>query len=328
MKKEEDEKKLIAFSIPTGVGAQIGGFAGDCGHIAREFAKYFKLMVNPNVVNAGIFSAITEQMFYVEGYAFDGILAGELKLQSVQKNKIGVIFDKAIPKQVLNVHINTINAAKVVWGLDIFKYETTKKDVGVKFTTSNGFSSGSVENPKTILEAGKSLIRQGAQALAVVCLFEEHEDDKEYSNGLGTDPIGGVEAIISHYLTKELMVPVAHSPAFKELDISTEIVSEKASAEYVSSTYLPCILQGLSQAPQISPGGEISTEDIAALVVPSDTLGSKAVLGCIKNNIPIYTVKNPCQISVTCQKLKLDDIIEFDNYGVCLDFLRKKFYGK
>ena len=63
-----DKKNIIALSIPTGVGAEIGGYAGDAGYVAREFAKYFKLIVNPNVVNAGILSAINDNMYYVEGY--------------------------------------------------------------------------------------------------------------------------------------------------------------------------------------------------------------------------------------------------------------------
>ena len=44
-------KKLGAFIVPTGVGASIGGFAGDASSCARKFAKKSKLIVNPNVVN-------------------------------------------------------------------------------------------------------------------------------------------------------------------------------------------------------------------------------------------------------------------------------------
>ena len=34
-----NNKKTGAFIVPTGVGASIGGFAGDAGAYAREFAK-------------------------------------------------------------------------------------------------------------------------------------------------------------------------------------------------------------------------------------------------------------------------------------------------
>jgi len=319
-------KELIAFSIPTGIGAKIGGYAGDCGHIARKFSEYFRLIVNPNVVNAGVLSALNDEMLYVEGYAFDALLAGETKLKTVRQNKIGVIFDCSIPKNILNIHINTINAAKLVWGLDITGYEVTKEPVGVGFETKEGISTGSLNNPETLLSAANKLIEKGAQAIAVVCFFEDH-DDTEYSCGEGIDPIGGVEAVISHYLTKELNIPAAHSPAFGSLDISEDIVDKKASAEYISSTYLPCVLQGLNKAPQLSDSGKISCTHIKALVVPSGALGSKAVLGCLKNNALVCAVKNPSQLNVTCQKLKQNGIIEFDDYDSCLNFLRKKFYG-
>ncbi len=44
--------KIGAFIVPTGVGASIGGFAGDASKWARKLSKHCKLIVNPNVVNA------------------------------------------------------------------------------------------------------------------------------------------------------------------------------------------------------------------------------------------------------------------------------------
>ena len=65
------EEKLGVFIIPTGVGASIGGFAGDASCYAREFSKEAKLIVNPNVVNAGVFSGINDNMLYTEGFILD-----------------------------------------------------------------------------------------------------------------------------------------------------------------------------------------------------------------------------------------------------------------
>ena len=36
-------KKLFVLSLPTGIGAEYGGYAGDMGYIAREFANHFDL---------------------------------------------------------------------------------------------------------------------------------------------------------------------------------------------------------------------------------------------------------------------------------------------
>ena len=101
--------KTGAFIIPTGIGASIGGFAGDASKWARKFAQKSKLIVNPNVVNAACFSGITDNMLYVEGYSLDRFFKGECALKESFGNKIGVIFDKSIPEDVLNIHINTIN---------------------------------------------------------------------------------------------------------------------------------------------------------------------------------------------------------------------------
>ena len=52
--------KTGAFIVPTGIGASIGGFAGDASKWARKFASKYKLIVNPNVVNAACFSGMMQ----------------------------------------------------------------------------------------------------------------------------------------------------------------------------------------------------------------------------------------------------------------------------
>ena len=313
----------IAFSLPTGIGAQTGGFAGDIGYIVREFAKYFKVIVNPNAVNGGILSAINQNMYYVEGYAFDEFLCGNLALKYPQKpNKIGVLFDCDIPENILNVHINTINALKVVQGLNIIEPVLTKEPVGVEFSIKNNISSGTILNPETLLYGAKELIKNGATALAIVCFFGDDADDEAYSNGVGIDPIGGVEAIISHLVMKELKIPCAHAPAFFDIDISQKIENKKVASECISSTYLPCVLQGLEFAPSFSNDG-ITYKDVEYLIVPNGALGSKAVLSALENNIKICAVKNPSKLDVGCDKLKSSDILCFDSYKDCLEFIKK-----
>lgn len=386
------KRDLYALTIPTGIGAQIGGFAGDAGCVAREFSKYFDLIVNPNVVNGGILSAINNNMYYVEGWALDEYLCGNLDLIPARAanalyedpalygsqvrlqagalsapaaaNKIGIIFDCAIPKNILNIHINTINACKMVMGLDIIGYELTDAPAGIEFEISEGISVGNVLNPKTLLEAGKKLIEQGAQAIAVVCYFPDapDSDDTLYCEGKGPDPIGGVEAVISHYLTSELLVPVAHSPAFSSLEISEKIENPKVASELISSTYLPCVLMGLDAAPRLLPNiasiqgdgysgsktvkehfdpsfcmqsnnkgrGAVSENGIPepkmvlplpkGLIVPATALGSKGVLGAIKNGVQILAVKNPTAVNVDAAALGLTNIIHFESYKDCLEY--------
>ena len=119
--------KLGAFIVPTGIGASIGGFAGDASKWARKISKKCKLIVNPNVVNAACFSGITDNMLYVEGYTLDNFFKGNCFLKESYNNKVGVVFDKAIQQDVLNIHINTINAVKTVYDIDILGYEITER---------------------------------------------------------------------------------------------------------------------------------------------------------------------------------------------------------
>ena len=329
-------KNIIAISVPTGAGAEIGGFAGDAGHIARMFSEHFRVIVNPNVVNAGTLSAINNDMLYVEGYAFDDFFGGNINLEPVTKfNKIGVIFDRAIPDNILNIHLNTIEAAKIVKNYNIPFFELTDENTGISLMKdSSGISSGRVHNEKTLYKAAEKLIKKGVEALAVVCFFGDECEDENYNNGAGVDPIGGIEAVISHYLTKEFMAPTAHSPAFSRLDISFKRENYKVASEFISSTYLPCILDGLSMAPKLLKNGQIKRDDVKCLIVPKDTLGSKAVLSCCNTGIDIFAVKNKTVLSIDCNKLKESDIIgniiksnivEFESYWDCLNFIKDKY---
>ncbi|MBQ7125796.1 DUF3326 domain-containing protein [bacterium] len=323
-----NDKKLGAFIIPTGIGACIGGYAGDAGSYVRKFAKYSDLIVNPNVVNAGCFSAITPNMYYTEGYTLDSFFRGEINLIPSSENKIGIIYDKSIPNDVLNIHINTQNAVKTVYGINIHAYEITEEPVGVEFyITEDGISTGNIKNIETIGKACQKLLDMGCQAIAIVCLFEDSEEENlSYANAQGADPVGGIEAIISHYISKHFRVPCAHSPAFKDYSIYPNIVNPKSASEYITPTFLPCILLGLSQAPIIDQTCSFgfNIKDLDYLIMPYNALGSTPVFEAIKKGIPIFAIKeNISELNVTAKKLNLQNIIEVETYAQCLNLIQK-----
>ena len=322
----DNREKLGAFIVPTGIGASIGGFAGDASSWARRFAKISKLIVNPNVVNAGGFSGITDNMFYVEGYSLDEFFKGKINLKPSFNNKVGVVFDSAIPKDVLNVHINTINAVKTVYDVDIIGYEITSENVGVEFFINNlGMSVGRVKNIEQLKISAEKLISQGANAIAIVCMFDDPEgDNADYANGEGTDPVGGVEAILSHYISKELNVPCAHSPAFADYQIYSDLVNPKSASEYVTPTFLPCIILGLSNAPLLT-GGNINISQLDYLVMPYNCLGSAPVFEAIKRKIPVFAVKeNLTALNITNENLhKSKGITVVESYKECLDIVSR-----
>ncbi|MDO5304003.1 MAG: DUF3326 domain-containing protein [bacterium] len=321
-------KDYSIFIVPTGIGANIGGFAGDAGAFARKISKEFPLIVNPNVVNAACFSAITENMLYTEGYTITEFLKGNISLIPSKDNKIGVIFDKAISQDVLNIHINTINAVKTVYGINVIGWEISDEKVGVDFfTTESGISTGGVKNTKTLIEAGKKLLARGANVLAVVCKFDEPEEDG-YADGECVDVVGGAEAIISHCLTKELGVPTVHAPAFEDYAIKPDIVHPKAAAEYITPTFLPCLLLGLQNAPLIKKGLDekyITVNNVKTLIMPKNSLGSSIVTNAIEKGIIVLSVEeNSTVLNVTAENLGISDkVISVKNYEECLNFLRR-----
>lgn len=319
-------KPLVAMVIPTGIGASIGGYAGDGSLTAKKFAKHFNVIVNPNIVNAACFSGISDNMLYTEGWTLTQFFKNNIELIPSESNKVGIIFDKGISKGILNVHINTINAVKTIYGTDIIGYEITEEECNIKFYNSaTGISTGSVLNNETMVEAGRKLLKKGANVLAVVCKFDEPPEDN-YQEGEGVDIVGGIEAIISHYLTRELGVPVVHSPAFENITITQELVDAKASAEYITPTFLPCILIGLKNAPiftKIKNKNNINIQDVKALIMPYNSLGSSIVTDALKNNIKVFAVKeNKSVLRITKNIIKKDDIIEVDTYENCINMLK------
>lgn len=324
MLKKFEMNTIGAFIVPTGIGASIGGYAGDASNWARKFAEFSNLIVNPNVVNAGCFSGITENMLYVEGYTLDEFFRGNVYLGPSKVNKVGVVFDKGISEKVLNIHINTINAVKTVYGINII-HEITSEAVDVNFFINNsGVSTGTIKNIETLSYTAKNLLKKGAEAIAVVCKFDDDNENEEYANGLGVDPIGGMEAIISHYLSKELKVPVAHSPAFEDFSIPAKIVNPKASAEYITPTFLPCILIGLSQAPKIACSeNAIKISDLNFLIMPHNALGSVPVFESVKRGVKVFAIReNKSVLNITKEALLLKDIIEIDTYEECLEIIK------
>ncbi len=324
------DKPIIAFVVPTGIGASIGGFAGDASLTAQKFAREFNVIVNPNVVNAACFSGITSSMLYTEGWALNELFKGNITLKPAQNNKIGIIFDKGISKGILNVHINTINAVKTIYGSNILGYEITDEPCGIEFfKTASGVSSGSIRNNGTLLRAGEKLLRKGCDAIAVVCRFEEPPEDN-YKYGNDVDIAGGIEAVISHYLSRELKVPVVHAPAFEDISITKEVVDPRASSEYITPTFLPCLLIALMNAPLISfekVEYNISTDDIKALVMPYGALGSSIVFDAISHGIKVCAVKeNKSVLNITKDIIKCAEIISTDTYDDCIKILRKLLY--
>lgn len=291
---------VTAMIIPTGVGASIGGFAGDATPQMNLLASLSDVLItHPNVANAAGLQKLPSNALYVEGYALDQFFKNEWTLQPVRRHRIGVILDRGMATDMRILHENTINAVKTVHGLDILPFVETAQPVEVRCEfTASGTSSGSLTNPDSITDAAQKLIAQGATAIALCVQMPELSGEDAYAANGGVDPVGGIEAILSHLIVSEFQIPCAHSPVFSLQDTIASwdtVVDPRAAAEFITPTFLPCVLTGVAQAPnfinvaQKSPY-DLSLSDLNALVVPANALGGIPVLAAIQNNIPVIAV--------------------------------------
>ncbi|CAM9637765.1 unnamed protein product, partial [Ectocarpus sp. 13 AM-2016] len=94
--------------VPTGIGAAIGGYAGDALPVARAVSSVVDTLVtHPNVMNGAMLSWPQTGIQYVEGYALDEFCAGRWGLLPVTKggHRIGLVLDCAIEDDLQLRHV-------------------------------------------------------------------------------------------------------------------------------------------------------------------------------------------------------------------------------
>ncbi|MEG4457207.1 DUF3326 domain-containing protein [Microcoleus sp. N9_A1] len=245
----------VVLIVPTGVGASIGGFAGDALPVARAIAQISDtLITHPNVLNGAQLYWPIPNALYVEGYALDKFAAGCWGLQPVHQNRIGLIMDCAIEPELQLRHLQAVDAARATLGLNITDCILTDRPLEVELRISeSGASWGTIGNPDSLLRAAEKLIKQAkVEAIAVVARFPDDEGSialENYRRGKGVDPLAGAEAVISHLIVRTFKIPCAHAPALSALPLDPHL-SPRSAAEEIGYTFLPCVLAGLSKAPQ------------------------------------------------------------------------------
>jgi hypothetical protein len=229
-----------------------------------------------------------------------------------------VLFDAAIEPDLLRRHQQVIDAARATLGLEIGPVMISDGPIGVSLSRgSSGSSWGNILYPQRLLQTGEKLKAAGATAIAVVTRFPDDPASIElqsYRSGAGVDALAGAEALISHLLVRELEIPCAHAPALAPLPLFDQL-DPRAAAEELGFTFLPCVLVGLSRAPDLlhahTPWGanEISMAEVGAVVAPAGALGGEAVLEALKREIPLIAVQsNRCLLGVTAAALGWDEI--------------------
>ena len=312
------------FIVPTGIGCEIGGFAGDALPAAKLLASASGcLITHPNVMNGGSLSEVDDNIYYVEGYSLDRFAKCEISLRKVRQQNIGIIFDSSIGHETLVRHLQVVDACRATLGIQIGSYVITDSPIGVECCEySSIMSSGIIKNPKPLIDAGKKLLEKGSTAIAIVADFPDQESKDNvdlYRKGKGVDFIAGVEAVISHLISKFLKVPCAHSPSLKPIGIEYEL-DPRAAAEEIGYTFLPSVLIGLSKAPDLieirdySLPDDINPYQVETIVVPSGALGGESVLAFFERGLNVVAVRNMSSINVDHKYFNYPKLFQVDNY--------------
>ena len=301
--------------IPTGIGCVVGGYAGDALPAARLLAAASGcLITHPNVMNGAALYWSDPRIHYVEGSSLDRFAAGELSLCPVRSQRVGLLFDAGIEPELRQRHLQVADGCRATLGLDIGPVVTTDAPLDVSLSLgASGASWGRVGRPDALLRAGEQLRDAGATAIAVVARFPDDPDSEAlaaYRQGSGVDALAGAEAVISHLLSRHLGLPCAHAPALSPLPLDPEL-DPRAAGEELGFTFLPCVLVGLSRAPDLlpaaapAPAGTLAIDAVGAVIAPAAALGGAAVLACADRGIPLIAVDNPCLLDVTAEALGL-----------------------
>ncbi|CAI5524779.1 unnamed protein product, partial [Closterium sp. Naga37s-1] len=265
--------------VPTGVGAEIGGFAGDALPVARAFSSVAEcLIAHPNVLNGAMLYWPLPRALYVEGHALDRFARGEWGLQPVHSNRVGLVFDRAIEEDLLQRHLQVADAARATLGIDIVGYTVTDRPLKVHkwVDGATGAATGRIDEADSLLRAVHTLLAaplaahppshahalspaaapatgaRGVDAVGVVARFPDDAEEvlQQYREGQGVDVLAGVEAVISHLVVHRFQLPAAHAPALAPLPLLPSI-APRSAAEEIGHTFLPCVLAGLSRAPRL-----------------------------------------------------------------------------
>ncbi|KAL0441212.1 UNVERIFIED_CONTAM: putative lipoprotein [Sesamum radiatum] len=269
--------------VPTGVGAAIGGYAGDALPVARTLASVVDCLIShPNVLNAAMLYWPMPNVLYVEGYALDRFAEGLWALQPVHQNKVGLVLDAGIEEELRIRHLQVVDATRASLGLPIVEYTVTDAALQVEkwIDPKSGQSTGRIQRPDSLLRAVETLVeRSGVNAIAVVARFPDDDTDDDVEN-------------------------------YRQGKIGY--------------TFLPCVLAGLSTAPQYlvqnfnSLGKDcMLASDVDSVILPIDACGGDGALAFAsrKTNRPLLIAveENETVLNDTPEKLGIP-AVKVSNY--------------
>ncbi len=290
--------------VPTGIGAEIGGHAGDATPVARLLAPICDtLILHPNVVNASDINEMPENALYVEGSVICRLMMGTVGLEPVNSNRVLVLLNDHQLESFVYVAVNSVSAARASFGLRCPGTLLMEPPLKMRaLYTSTGAACGEVDG----LEIVQDLLEKHCgefDAVAIASVIDvppSYHMDYFRSWGSMVNPWGGVEAMVTHAISLLYDLPSAHSPMLESKEVANEepgLVDPRMAAEAISLGFFECVLKGLQRAPRIISDpdaqrlpGVLTANDISCLVIPDGVLGLPT-LAALEQGIPVIAVR-------------------------------------
>lgn len=318
--------RAVVNLIPTGIGCEFGGYAGDAGPVTRLLSSVCEILItNPNAVNASDFLGGEGEVWYTEGYVIDALCQGAVTLEESRRNRIGLIIE-ASDSALVDQAVNVANATRAIHGVDIITVHVTDEAIGTRCVKSaSGAYVGQVDRPDELFRACEQVIAEGAQAIAVATDIQDIQeaDHARHLVGEVPNPMGGAEAVVSHLVSRVFGVPCAHAPLVNRVPVRVResIVDPRGAGEAISRSGLACVLLGLASAPRLasrssaSAGRVVSAANLTACIAPASAMGSAPVFAVAELGVPVVAVReNRTILNVDAAGLSLDGVIEVGSY--------------
>ncbi len=290
--------------VPTGIGAAIGGHAGDATPVARLLASVCDTLVtHPNVVNASDINEMPANALYVEGSVLCRLLMGTAGLQPVRANRVLAVVDAHPNPLFTDLAVNAVNAAHASYGLHCPRVVALDPPLVMRSEyTGSTRAAGRIEHVErlfALLDDRRGEYDAVALSSVISVPFEYHADYFTSDGGM-VNPWGGVEAMLTHAVSSRYDVPSAHSPMLESqevLDLDVGVVDPRMAAEAISMTFFQSVLKGLQRSPRIITDpeglrepGVLTARDVSCLVLPQGCLGLPT-LAALEQGITVIEVE-------------------------------------
>jgi hypothetical protein len=327
-----DERDFNAvFLVPTGIGAEIGGHSGDAGPVARLLSGACdRLVTHPNVGNAADINELPDNAMYVEGSTIADLLMGNIYLRPVRSNKLLLLMERHSDPWFMDATVNMASAARAAVGIDVREVVVLERNFSMQsIYAASGRAAGLVEGLECVCKALERRVGE-FDAVAIASLVKVpsryHEDYfNDFADAM-VNPWGGVEAMLTHTLSRRYRIPTAHAPMMTSREVQTldyGPVDPRKAAEPVSATYLFSVLKGLHRSPAFSThtadpksSGHIGVENIHCLVIPDGCVGIPT-LAAFAQEIPVIAVKgnrNHMKNNLDHLPCRRGGVIKVENY--------------